>query len=62
MNLKTTDMNRLIETLGIRSLAGGNESGEPLVRIFHQMKAGNPAEGQHHAKDFQIRRHRTDIG
>ena len=29
MNLKTTDMNRLIETLGIRSLSGGNDRGEP---------------------------------
>jgi hypothetical protein len=25
MNLKTTDINRLIETLGIKALSGGND-------------------------------------
>ena len=32
---------------------------EPLMsRILDEMRAGSPAERQHHAKDFQIRRHR----
>ena len=34
----------------------------PLIPIFHEMRAGNPAERQHHAKDFQRRGHRTDTG
>jgi hypothetical protein len=35
---------------------------EPLIRIFDEMRAGNPAERQHNAKDIQKRRHRTDTG
>ncbi len=32
MNLKTTDINRLIETLGVKSLSGGKWRGQPGER------------------------------
>src|SRR5665648_478002 len=35
---------------------------EPMIRIFHEIRAANPAERQYHAKDLSIRRHRTDAG
>jgi hypothetical protein len=34
----------------------------PLILMFPEMRAGNPSERQHLAKDFQFRRHRTDTG